>query len=585
MPARARGESPSAQAIESQLAKILASEAFAGSGRSCALLRFTVGKTLAGDTGALKETVLGVEIFHRKPDFDPQATSVVRVEFTRLRKKLEEYYQSQGKTDFVRIIYPKGSYVPEFRQRENGPAKVTWKSSLAVLPLVHSGSDEDEYFADGLTEDLITALTRVAGLRVVSRTSSFALKGKANDVREIGRVLQVNAVVEGSVRRQKDQLRIHVRLISVHDGCQIWAEKYERKLTDVFEVQDEITTAIVEALEVELPRMQGGVTSTQRPPVAAHDLYLKGRYWWHRSSPEGQHRAAEFFREAIACDPAYALPYAGLSDALWIQGVYGYVRPRESMPAAEAAARKALELDSTLVEAHCALGVIENAWNWDSARSEAEFQQCFEINPGYALALAKYGTSFLNPLRRYEESYHYVVRALELDPLSPSTHADLALNFAYRSLFDLFDKEAAKVLDMNPSISKVHWYTMITAGIRGDWATAIKAAEAAQRAGCDDVYTIAQCAWTYAGAGHKQRAQQIRRELAALSEKRYIPGLAQALAELQFGDERAYFAHLERALEERDSLIRYLWQWHPVMQPSLYSDPRFLEVMRRVGLA
>jgi TolB-like protein len=349
-----------------------------------------------------------VEVFGRKPGYDSQASSVVRVEFTRLRKKLEEYYRTEGREEPVRIAFLRGSYIPEFCWTEDThPAALqgagrTW---VAVLPFTHLGSNaDDEYFAAGLTEELITALGRVRDLRVVARTSSFAVRGRTEDVREIGRALKVNAILEGSVRRQENRVRIHAQLFDVSDGVQLWAEKYERRLTDVFEIQDEITAAIMAALELELPRMARSVHASATRNVRAHELYLKGRYWWHRANPSMYLRAADLFRESIACDPSYAAPYSGLADACLNQALYAYAAPAGMIPQAEAAAKKALELDESSAEAHCSMGLIEGALKWSTERCEAELRRAMDLNPSYALGLGEVWDVVPEPARPFRRS-------------------------------------------------------------------------------------------------------------------------------------------------------------------------------------
>lgn len=328
---------PPTDAIRQQLAKIAASRALEGSARLRDLLSYTVSQALAGHGDKLKESILGIEVFGRAPGYNSEASSIVRVEFARLRKKLEEYYGVDGIKDAVRISYPRGSYVPEFATKGEAAA---FEGSVAVLPLVCGESEDDECLADGITDELITALSRVRGLKVVARTSSFAFKGKADDVREIGRVLKVNSVLEGSLRRNRDMVRVHVQLVDANDGCQLWAQKYERRITDVFEVQDEIATAIVNALKIEFPRIHRDRQPTSDPQ--AHALYLRGRYWWHRWNPSALRKAADFFQQAIERDPAYAAPYSGLADSYFLQGFWGYGRPRDLMPRAQAAVRQAL---------------------------------------------------------------------------------------------------------------------------------------------------------------------------------------------------------------------------------------------------
>jgi TolB-like protein len=325
--------------VQEHVARITASPGFRNSERLQKLLQYTVTEALGGREASLKESVLGVAVFGRKPGYDSDANSIVRVEFARLRKKLEDYYGAEGAGESWRIVFPKGSYAPEFAPRPEPATSEAFGASVVVLPFVCLGSDpDDECFADGLTDEVITALTRVPGLKVVARTSSFTFKGRTNDIRGIGAALQVDTAIEGSLRRQDDVLRIHVQLVNVQDGCHIWAGKYERRLAGVFQLQEEIAAAIVAALKMELPRQR--VASLRTTSPKAHALYLKGRFWWHRWNPEALRKAATFFHQAIERDPAYAGAYSGLADCLFLQGYWGYGRPRDVMPRAEAYARQ-----------------------------------------------------------------------------------------------------------------------------------------------------------------------------------------------------------------------------------------------------
>src|SRR5215469_9234396 len=290
--------------IQEHLARITASSGFSNSERLRELLRYTVIEALEGRSASLKESVLGVAVFGRKPGYDSKANSIVRVEFARLRKKLEQYYDGEGAGEGWRIVFSKGSYAPEFVRKEQVTAPA-FAGSVVVLPFTSLGSDpDDEYFADGLTDELITALTRVPGLKIVARTSSFAFKGRASDIRGIGAKLKVDAAIEGSLRRQADLLRIHTQLVNTRDGCYLWAEKYERHLTGVFQLQEEIATAIVAALKMKLPGQRPASSRMASPD--AYALYVKGRYWWHRWNPEAVSKAAAYFQLAIESDPTYA---------------------------------------------------------------------------------------------------------------------------------------------------------------------------------------------------------------------------------------------------------------------------------------
>jgi TolB-like protein len=567
--------------IQEHVARITASSGFSNSERLRELLQYTVKEGLEGRGASVKESVLGVTVFGRKPGYDSDASSIVRVEFARLRKKLEQYYEGEGARESWRILFPKGSYAPQFVRTEPGAAPA-FAGSVVVLPFTCPGNDpDDEYFADGLTDELITALTRVPGLKVVARTSSFTFKGRANDVRGIGVRLRVDTAIEGTLRRQGDLLRVHVQLVNTRDACYLWAGKYERHLTAVFQLQEEIAAAIVAALKMELPRKGSASLRTTNPE--AHTLYLKGRFWWHRWNPEAVRKAAAYFQQAIESDPTYAAAYSGFADCLFMQGFYGYGRPRDVMPRAKTYALKALELDPQLCEAHCSLALLENAWEWNSRECGRLLRRCLELNPNYATAIAKYATAYLTALDRCEEASGWLSRALILDPLSPSVHADLAINAALRGLDEPFEQEAARVLEMDPAMVKLYWFQMKTRGARGNWPGAVEAAERALRHMPEDPVTLGFAAAAYAGFGNAGRAAEIRGKLEALSQVRYVPYATLAYAHDEPGGEEAFFRLMKLAVEERSAGARTLRMMRRFTR--FASDPRHNELLEKVGLS
>ncbi len=572
---------PSPTDIQEYVARITASSGFSNSERLRELLRYTVMEALEGRGASLKESVLGVAVSGRKPGYDSDANSVVRVEFARLRKKLEQYYEGEGEREGWRILFPKGSYAPEFVRLEPGTAPA-FVGSVVVLPFTCPGGDpDDEYFADGLTDELITALTRVPDLKVMARTSSFTFKGRASDIRGIGATLQVDTAIEGSLRRQGDLLRIHVQLVNTRDGCYLWAEKYERHLTGVFQLQEEIARAIVAALKMKLPRQRSTSSRTASPD--AYALYLKGRFWWHRWNPDAVRKAAAYFQQAIESDPTYAAAYSGFADCLFLQGYYGYGRPRDVMPQAKSYVLKALELDPLLCEAHCSLAMLENAWEWNSRECGRLLRRCLELNPNYATAIAKYGTSYLSFLDRYEEASDWLRRALVLDPLSPTMHADLAILCALRGLDELFEQEAARVLEMDPAMVKLYWFQMKTRGASGDWPGAVEAAECALRHMPEDPVTLAFSAAAYAGLGNAGRAGELRGKLESLSQVRYMPYAPLAYAHDEPGGEEAFFRLMRQAIEERSAGARTLRLMRRFTR--FTSDPRYNALLENVGLS
>jgi serine/threonine-protein kinase len=566
--------------VEAHVARLCDSSVFANSPRLRDLLRHTVIEAVAGRRDSLKESVLGVTVFGRKPGYDSDANSIVRVEFARLRKKLEQYYEAEGADDSLRVVFPRGTYAPEF-VRPDSPAEPAFAGSVVVLPFMCLGNDpDDELFSDGLTDELITALTRVPGLKVVARTSSFTFKGRAHDIREIGSTLQVDTVLEGSVRRHNDLLRIHAQLVNVRDGCHIWAGKYERRLTAVFQIQEEIAAAIVSALKIELPRHLTTPPRVVDPEV--HSLYLKGRYWWHRWNPEALRKAASFFQQAIERDPGCAGAYSGLADCLLLQGFYGYGRPSEVMPKAQAYARKAIEIDPDLGEAYCSLAMLENAWEWNTGQCGIELRRCLDRNPNYAMAVAKYATSYLQPVGRFEEGMTWLKRARVLDPLSPHVNADFASNLVYRGLFDQFEKEAARVLADDPALVRLYWFLSKSRAIRGDRAGAVEAAECGLGYVPEDPTTLGFAASVHATCGNESRAAELRGKLEFLSQIRYIPSSFRGFAYDSPGCEDAFFGWLARAVEERDPILRAL---RVVRCFTIHaSDPRYDMLFDKVGI-
>jgi TolB-like protein len=482
--------------IRATLEKILASPGFVNADRLSRFLRYTVEETLNGQTDRLKETLLGIEVFGRKPTYDPRVDAVVRTEAVKLRARMKDYYESEGRDDELVIDLPKGGYVPVFRYREKlseipvaateivpRPSGPDWRAvlagalviailaisiyfttrnrtraagapeaaSIAVLPFEDLSPDRDqEYFCDGMTEEIIDALANIPGARVVARTSSFAFKGKQQDIREIGKKLNVATVLEGSVRKDGDRLRVTVQLNSVADGYHLWSETYERELKDVFAVQDEISRAIVNTLQLKLasPGKQG------KPPsenVQAYELYLQGRYHWSRWRTEGAERALQFFEQATQRDPNYAAAYAGIADSYAWLGFFGALPPNEAMPKARAAAQKALALDDSLAEAHTSLGYVKALYDFDWPSAEREFKRGIQLNAGLSDAHFGYGIVYLSPQGRSEEALREMQLARDLDPLSPIINTYLGVAYSLNGRLPEAMAADRKALELDPN--------------------------------------------------------------------------------------------------------------------------------------
>jgi TolB-like protein/Flp pilus assembly protein TadD len=443
------GEIP-AEVVEKHLERVLASPGFARNERLSRFLRFIAQEELYGRGSELKESLIGVEVFGRKPGFDPKLDSTVRSEAARLRARLAEYYDDEGKGDTLVIELPKGGYIPRFRP--NGPdlAKAdggqpkppqSWKKalatglalavasigfwlwnrgtgpiSIAVLPLTNLSSDQDnEYFADGITDEIIRNFSILDGIAVRSQTSSFAFKGKPHNLHEIGKQLDVEYILEGSVLRAGQQLRINAQLVRVRDDFPLWSGRYDRPLTDVFAIQDELSRNIVNQLRLKLGRGRRRYETS----VEAYDYYLRARAL-ENSGLTGRIASIDPFQKAIARDASFAPAYAGLASAYVVRSNAGAHRDQE-LPAMQAAAEKAIELDPLLAEAHAALAMTyARVGKWQQA--EQRFHRAIELEASSSTTRTDFATSLLLPLGRVEEAVREMRAAERADPLSSAVH-------------------------------------------------------------------------------------------------------------------------------------------------------------------
>src|SRR6266568_2292773 len=453
--------------------------------------------------------------------------------------------------------------------------------SIAVLPFVNvSGAPQEEYLSDGISEELINALSKLPQLQVVARPSSFAFKGKNEDVRQIGQALQVATVLGGSVRRVANRLRVTAQLTDARNGYNLWSETYDREMGDVFAVEDEISRAIMRALRVHLVSGDS-LTLSRRSThdVEAYELYLKGRYFYNEGGFAPVQQALAYFQQALAHDSNYALAYAGLADAYESLTWSTYLLPRQGMPKARAAALKALALEPTLAEAHASLGDQLCFYDWDAPAAERELRRAIELNP--SLANAHFFYSHCLALHgRSDEALAEARRAHELDPLNAQVATALPWALYLARRYDEAIAVQRKSLDLDPGFAWGHMILALALTAKGRYAEALAAArKMAALAG--DAPTIAGLVGYVAGrAGERAEAQQI---LTAL--ERRPPGntaFAIALVHLGLGDNEQALRWLQAAYEERS-------EWLPFVAPSaifdpLRPDPRFSALMRKVGI-
>jgi TolB-like protein/Flp pilus assembly protein TadD len=446
------------QTVRRQLERVLESSGFSRNERLSGFLRFVVEGHLDGKDHELKESVIAIEVFGRRPDFDSRLDPVVRTEAVRLRARLSDYYIKEGKADGLVIELPKGGYVPRFREVEQPqviapiPEDTTARFSarfwltlglaclvtsltavgwwwiqhrsapiaIAVLPLENTGRDPaNDYFADGLTDELIRNLSVIDGLAVRSRTSSFGMKGKPRNIRDAGEQLHADYILEGSVLRAGPQFRINVHLVRVRDDFPLWSGTYERELTDIFAIQNDISVGIVNNLRLKLGRGRRRYETS----VEAYDLYLHARAQPQRGRPAAQ-AIVGLYQQVIAKDVSFAPAYAGLAAAYAASSFQGFDDHTDELMQMRAAAEKAIQLDPLLSEAHQALGAIyarDGKW----AQSEKSYRRAIELEPSNSLAYSDLTLNVLLPLGRMEEGVHQMHIAEKADPLSPRVQSTL----------------------------------------------------------------------------------------------------------------------------------------------------------------
>jgi TolB-like protein/Flp pilus assembly protein TadD len=451
--------------------------------------------------------------------------------------------------------------------------------SLAVLPLDNlSGDPEQEYFAEGMTEALINTVAKIGALRVTSRTSAMRYRKTDKNVPEIARELNVDAVVEGTVLRSGDRVRISVQLIDAHADTHLWAESYDRDLRDILALHSEVAQAVAREIQVKLtPHDYAHFAHTHPVDPQAYEDYLKGRYYWNRR-PAELGRAIQYFEQAIRKDPAYAAALTGLADCLNSLTAYGIAPQNEGSVKAKQLAQRALEIGHSLAEAHTALGVA-TIYDYDFSTAEREFERAIELDPRYAHAHSMF-SFYLVWTGRYEEAYAEVQRALRLDPLSSITNAYAGRVYFYGRRYDQAIEQLQKALEMDPKSGSA-W------GVLG-WAQSCKSlhqsAIASLRKACEIWPGSAPVAWlgqVYATAGYRDEAQKILDQLQELSKQQYVTQYEVGRIYAALGQKDEAFRRLETAYEQRSNWMVFL-KVDPLFD-DWRSDPRFQELMRRMN--
>ena len=546
-------------------------------------LRLAVERTLEGKADELKEYLIGVEVFDRPSSYDPRVDPIVRVEARRLRSKLKAYYAGDGNNDLVRIEFRTGSYAPQIRMLGDGSAASRPDiHTIAVLPFANlSASAENDYFSDGLTEELIHALTRLRGMRVVAWNSAAQLRGVEQDMQEVRRQLQVANVLTGSVRIAGPSLRVRAQLIDIATGVYLWSETFDRPMQDVFAIQEEIARNIVRTLRLQLSSgAEAALLARPHTSVSSYDYYLKGRYHLHRRTPDDLARGLQYFEAAVAVDPDSALAHAGLADAYVLLVDYGLLHPTKGVPKVRAAATRAIELDPTLADAYPSLAVIRAHWDREWQDAEDLYRKAIGLNPGCATAHHWLATDFLAVVGRLDEGELELEIALQLDPLSSIIHEGRASFSIWRRQYDEAVRRYCEIREFDPTFYKAYTGLGRVYALQGKYTDALAMLEKGRALAGDVPNILGAMGEIFALSGDTASARRILAELTARALDSYVPSTCFARVHSGLGEVERALDWLEKGCEQRELPMAML-KIHPVYDP-LRDKPRFQAVVERM---
>ena len=516
----------------------------------------------------------------------PDAATIVRKEFEKWWRAEDVEHLIEGlRKAGLQIVDDKDGAKVDGQPVLSAPTKSTDASapSIAVLPFVNISNDPDnDYFCDGLAEELLNALAKIGDLKVAARTSAFSFKGKNVSVAVIGKTLGVKTVLEGSVRYSAGRVRIAAQLINIADGYQIWSERYDRELRDVFDIQDEISRAIIDALKVTLLSSEReAVFKRYTENAEAYQLYLKGRYHYAKRTKEDMLKGIAYFRQAIELDSQFALAHAMIAQSFASMPVYPYLSPKEANPQVKSAVARALELDPNLAAAHVTLAYSLATYDWDWPTVEYHFKQAIEIEPNSDAPHLRYGQVYLTPLGRHEEAIAELERSVEIDPLSLFNNAMLAVGYMHGRQFEQAVEQAERVHDLEPTFELGRYVLALTYICNGMYKEAIALVGKLEGDTINQNH-LWMTAYAYAKSGQEIEARRLIEKFKTLAQKEYVLSYAVASIYGALGDKDLAFIELEKAFVEHD------WNLHRLnvdnLMDPLRDDPRFVDLVRRIGL-
>jgi TolB-like protein/Flp pilus assembly protein TadD len=472
-----------------------------------------------------------------------------------------------------------GRYTASTPRQDAGPARTPAKS-IAVLPFDNLSRDPDNaYFTEGVQDEILTRLAKVADLKVISRTSTQHFKSAPENLPQIAKQLGVTNILEGSVQKVADQVRVNVQLINALTDEHIWADTYDRKLTDIFAVESEIAQAVAQALQATLTGSEkSSIAKKPTENPEAYELYLKGRFFWNKRTGVDLRKAIEYFQQAIAKDPNYALAYAGVADSHLLLPTYGGTSTREAITQARPAVTKALELDDSLAEAHASAALLYTL-ELQFERGIQQLERAIQLNPNYATAHHWLRLNYMS-LGRFDQAIAEEKRALELDPLSLIINADLGWVYFNARRYDEAEAQVRKTLEMDANFFLAHFYLGCVLKLKGRVAQAIPEFQKAFDLN-HDLYALAMLGQAYARNGQTEEARKVLAQINEEAKSRYVAPYALALAFLGLGEKERALAELERAYQTQDTNYLFVIKTDPLLD-DLRGDPRFEALVQKV---
>ncbi len=575
--------------IRAQLERIAGSRGFAGSERLCRFIRWTVGQTLAGSSEPLRQHVIAREVFDRKADFDPRIDSIVRTEAQRLRRRLTEYYETEGAQDRVIIAFAPGSYVPVFSRRDDLPcageagmasttAAAPDRYLVAVLPFVNlSGASRQDYLCQGVTEAITDRLAGLPGLRVIAQTSAFRFREAEPDLTRVARELGVGTVVHGSVRIAGAKVRISARIADTHTHAWVWGRTFDCDLAALFAVEDKISEAAAGFLRVQ---MSARWRTRGKPPSSeAYDLYLLGRHAWNNITAESCLEAAEYFTRAISLDPEFAKPCAGLADAYNWLIFFERRRPAELTALSRRMALRAIQLDEGCSEGYVALATLTSLLDWQWEEGERLMRLGIELRPSSISAHVQ--TAFAQMQRgNLAGAGEALQRALDLDPLSLRVHRVMALHYYYARQYESALRAVERALALGPGIPDTRYFLGMILLQMGRYDEAIATLELGGSEFRGQI--LGTLVLTNAAAGRPRAAQQAFDRLTGLARHEYISAAGFLYAWLGLGEKERALGALNDALETRSAGLMGLLL--DARLDPIRGTPGFQQVLRAMNL-